>query len=211
MFGWAKTQQHAWFIVLSFIIMGILTNSVRFVPVLGIVVPLMAVLSVASISLQIVRNHHFTFADLFYPLLSKNRVLKFLIGILLLSVVPLSYGIKIVFNVMMSSTSNLFGFYFGAILIILSIISTFVFYFFPFVVIEHDDKRFLELVKQSYSIVVGPNFVLILVFFFFLIVINMLGSMFMIMMFRFGLLVTIPVSLFASAHLYTKIKDHHSA
>ena len=76
-FGWAKAKQHAWFIVLTFIISSIIMGAVRGTPFLGFVVGVMTILSIASVSLSIVRGHHFSFSDLFTPVLSCNKVLKF--------------------------------------------------------------------------------------------------------------------------------------
>ena len=77
-FSWAKTVQHAWFLVLTFIIAEIIMGAVKFTPVLNLVVAILIALSLVSISLVISRDQRFTFADLYNPLLSPVRVIKFI-------------------------------------------------------------------------------------------------------------------------------------
>ena len=78
MFGWQKTKQHAWFIVLTFIIASLISHASRFLPVFDFIISMMISLSLVSLSLKIVRDQPFSFADLYYPLLSPKRVIKFI-------------------------------------------------------------------------------------------------------------------------------------
>ncbi|MFZ2152181.1 MAG: hypothetical protein WAV09_03675, partial [Minisyncoccia bacterium] len=77
-FAWSKTKQHAWFLVCSFIIYAVVLSAVRFVPVLETVVALLVALSVISMSLIIVRNESFTFADLVAKIKSPKLVINFM-------------------------------------------------------------------------------------------------------------------------------------
>lgn len=203
MFGWIKTKQHAWYIILTFIIMGVISSAVKQVPVLGGIVEIMIGLSLASVSLMIVRDQHFTFGDLFSPLLSMNRVLKYVIlsvfymAPLMLAISALNFGAE-------SKTISLLVFGF-----VLAIISTYYavrFMFFPFVVIEHENAKLKELMKMSYSLTAHQVSSFFL-FFVLAILVNVAGMLFFVV----GLLVSIPVSMFAIAHLYTKVKDHQLA
>ena len=184
-FGWAKTKQHAWFLVLTFIIAGIITSAVKFMPVFSCVVSLMVGLSIASISLLIVRDQHFTFNDLVTPLLSAKKVLKMLV---LSAIYIVAVGI-------------------GTILLIIPGVYVAVrFKFFPYVVIENENATIKELIAGAYKLTNGYFWN---VFFFLVIavILNVLGALF----FLVGLIVTVPVTVLASAHFYTKIKEHHAA
>jgi uncharacterized membrane protein len=181
-FGWSKTRQHAWFIVLTFIISSIITGAVKFTPFTNIIVCLMAGLSIVSISLQITRDHHFTFRDLYLPLLSPNRVLKF-IALTVLYILAVSIG--------------------TVLFIIPGIYIAVRFKFFPFVVIEHENESIADLIRLSYK-TTAHNFWP--VFFFLLLgcIINILGAL----CFIIGLAITIPTTIFAMAHMYDKLKAH---
>lgn len=206
MFGWNKTCQHAWFVFLTFIISSILLTSTAITayivsPFIYTAVVIMVVLSLSSISLMIVRNHAFTFSDLYYPLLSPRRVLKF-------SAIGLLYIFFMLFvvlslTILLSPTVTSFGTTLGIILLVPSVLMTIRLQFFPFVVIEHEHSSLSELVFMSFKLTEN-NFWPLLGFVVLSTIINLLGVWF----FGVGLLVTIPVTSFACAHLYDKFKNH---
>ncbi len=181
-FGWGKTRQHAWFIFLTFLIISIVLSAVKLFPFINLIVSLMAGLSFASISLLISRDQHFTFHDLYTPLLSQRRVLKFI-------VLTVLYGIAVIL---------------GTILFIIPGLYVAVrFKFLPFVVIEHENASLKDLIKMSYKLTEGhfwPVFGLLIL----LAILNVVGFLFLVV----GLFVTIPVSVFATAHVYNKLKEH---
>lgn len=182
MFGWAKTKQHAWFVFLTFIIAFIITSAVKFVPVLDAVVSMMVGLSLVSISILIARGHDFSFSDLYRPLLSASRVIKFF-------VLTLIYAIAVTI---------------GTILLVIPGIYIAVrFKFFPYVVLENEHATITDLIKMSYKLT-HNHFWVVLAFLIAVTILNILGAM----LFVVGLVVTIPVSLFASAHMYNKLKEH---
>ena len=181
-FGWAKTKQHAWFIVLTFLIIHIIISAVRFSPLLDFIVSLMVGLSVASISLMISRHQDFSFRDLYMPLLSQRRVLKF---IALLFVYCVAVGL-------------------GAILLIVPGVYVAVrFKFFPYVVVENEYASLEELVRMSYKVTHG-HFWQVFGFLLLAILFNFVGFLCLVV----GLFVTIPVTIFATAHVYNKLKEH---
>lgn len=181
-FGLAKTRQHAWFIFLTLIIISIIINSVRFVPFLETFVSLMVGLSLVSISLLISRDQHFTFQDLYKPLLSQKRVLKFI-------VLAILYVISVLVGTLL--------------LVVPGIYIAIRFKFFPFVVLENENASLHDLIKMSYKVTENHFWQ---IFFFLLLIglVNILGLLLLVV----GLLVTIPVSLFALAHVYNKLKEH---
>ncbi len=193
-FGWAKTKQHYWFCILTFILITLIINSVDHVPLLRTLVSLMAALSIVSLSLLIVRDHHFTFENLFTPLLSPKRVAKFLI-ISVLYAIPVILAAVLLFFVPAK--------WFGLLVIIPSVYLAVRLKFFPYVVVENEEASLKTLIEKSFNLTKGHFW---MVFGFLLLVglLNMVGAA----LFVVGLIVTIPVSIFATAYVYTKLKDH---
>lgn len=183
MFSWAKTKQHAWFITLTFIIAGIIIGAVRFIPVFDTVVGLMVALSIISISILISRDSVFTFSDLYTPLLSPKRVLKF-IALTILYVVSVTIG--------------------TILLIIPGVYIATRFKFFPYMAIEHENATIKDLIKMSYKLTEN-HFWIVLGFLILATILNIIGAL----LFVVGLIITVPVTLFASAHMYNKLKEHN--
>lgn len=181
-FGWTKTKQHAWFITLTFIIAGIIMSAVKFSPVLDTVVGLMVGLSLISISMLISRDSTFTFSDLYAPLLSPKRVLKFV-------ALTILYAAAVVVGTVC--------------LIIPGVYIATRFKFFPYMVIEHENATIKDLIKMSYKLTQN-HFWIVLGFLILATILNIIGAL----LFLIGLLVTVPVTLFASAHMYNKLKEH---
>lgn len=204
-FGWTKTKQHIWFIVLTFIIISTIISAIDHTPILNVIVPMMVGLSLVSISILISRDHHFTFADLFNPVLSQKRVLKFL-ALTALYLVPIFATFVaiaiVVFGAMsIDAAVTLFGIVLSLLLIVPSIYITVRFKFFPFVVIEHENASFDELVRMTFKLT-NNHFWPVFWFLVLASILNFIGFI----LFFVGLLVTIPVTLFATAHMYNKLK-----
>jgi uncharacterized membrane protein len=181
-FGWAKTKQHAWFSALTFIIATIIISAVRMVPLFDAIVSLMVGISITSISLLIARDHSFTFTDLVSPLLSAKKVLN-------MFVLTAIYGVAVLL---------------GTILLIVPGVYVAVrFKFFPYIVIENENASIKDLIRMTYKLSTGHFWPL---FFFLAIaaVLNVLGSL----LFVIGLVVTVPVTVFASAYMYSRLKEH---
>ena len=187
MFGWAKTKQHAWFIVLTFIISSIIVSAVKFVPVIDAVVSMMVGLSICSLSLLISRDQHFTFEDLYKPLLSAKRVLKFFVLVLL-------YAVAVTIGTIL--------------LVVPGIYIATRFKFFPYIVIENENAKLSELIKMSYRLTAG-HFWDVFLFLVVVAIVNIIGAALLMV----GLFITVPVSIFASAYVYNKLKasHHHEA
>ena len=184
MFGWSKTRQHAWFLVLTFIIASIISHASRFIPVFDFVVSMMISLSLVSLSLKIVRDHSFTFADLYYPILSSKRVIKFIV-LSIIYVVAVGLGF--------------------VLLIVPGIYIAVRYFFYPYVAVEHEDADLQSLVKMSYRLT-NNHFWPVLAFIILTILLNILGAALLIV----GLFVTVPVTMFATAYMYNRLKEHHA-
>ena len=225
MFGWSKTCQHAWFIFLTFLIIGIITcataTNLSLVILMaskvtgflalsfGVVLVLMTMLSVCSISLMIARNHNFTFADLVNPLLSQRRVLKFfaLIGFYVLPMLLLAFStaVLVIGAEQGSSSVAIFGMILTFICLLPTVFVAVRFKFFPFIVIEHEHSTVKDLIQMSYKLTEN-SFWSIFGFLCLAALLNILGFV----LFHVGLLVTIPTTFFAMAHLYDKLKNHEA-
>jgi len=206
-FGWEKTLQHAWFVFLSTIIITALMGAVSHAFFINFIVCLMAGLSIASISLLIVRNHSFTFMDLVNPVLSHKRVLKFfaLVAFYIVPAILLSLtSAVLVMGVTSGSTSAvLFGFILTVALLVPTFYVAVRFKFFPYVVIEHENASVSELILKSYKLTEN-NFWALFCFMLLALILNIFGLMFFIV----GLFITVPVTIFATAHLYDRFKNH---
>jgi uncharacterized membrane protein len=208
-FGWAKTVQHAWFLFLTFIITEIILNAVKFTPFLNVVVALFVGLSLASISLVISRDQHFTFADLYNPLLSPLRVIKFIAltaiysipgFLLLMSYIVREFGAPYNYNSpSFFVAGTIFCFVFAVPVVYFSVRLK----FFPYVLLDNEHASIKEILTKTYRLTTG-HFWPVLAFLLALAAINTLGFLFFVI----GLLVTVPVSLFATAHVYNKLKEH---
>jgi len=219
MFGWEKTQQHAWFITLTIIIIGIILNAVSQTYFLGLVVSMMIALSLVSLSLQIVRNHSFTFTDLVNPVLSHKRVLKFfaLIAFYLLPALMLTFASAIVIAGAAYGNQSVTSF--GALLtFILTVASFYVavrFMFFPQTLVENDHMSVSDIILKSYKLTEN-NFWRLFCYLLLVLLLNMIGLVFYVIMpsdfsmfiICAAFLVTAPVTLFATTYLYERFKNH---
>jgi hypothetical protein len=215
-FGWNKTVQHAWFSFLTLVIITIILNATVLNPLtwispfhqlINIAVVLMIALSLVSISLMIARNHSFTFADLWYPVLSPRRVLKFVAMAAIMALPVLISTLAALFMLASSLTQSSAAVLLGmAVFLVALIPSAYVLVrlkFFPFVVVEHEHASVKDLILMSYKLTEN-NFWLVFFYVVCILVLNCIGAL----LFCVGLLVTVPVSLFAGAHLYDRVKGH---
>jgi hypothetical protein len=207
MFGWTKTVQHAWFVFLTFIIISIIISGTVLNPILNALVTLMATLSIASVSLMIVRNHAFSFADLFNPLLSPRRVLKFFalasFYVLPMLLVALTTAVLVMGAASGSASVTIFGLVMSLFFFIPSVYITVRFNFFPYIVAEHEHSSVKDLIMMSYKLT-EDHFWQILAFLVLGILLNIAG----VLLFGVGVLATTPITVFACAHLYDRLKSH---
>lgn len=202
-FGWSKTRQHAWFVVLTILIALIASGAVSSLPLINVIVSFFVGVSITSISLLIVRDHHFDFTNLFTSLLSYKRVLRFALINIFYSL-PLIIGtIPLIVGVIMQSRALVI---IGTLLLIPLFYFIVRFVFSLFVVIDNENMSIANLIETSYKITKG-YFGTTLLFILAATLLNILGVIF----FGIGIFVTAPVTIFACAHLYTKIKTHHEA
>ncbi len=206
-FGYHKTAQHFWFVFLTCIISSTIISATASVPFLFLVVSMMAAVSLACMSLLIARDHSFSFNNLFSPLLSYRRVLNFFILASLYLVptflVALSLMLLVVGVAKNNASAIIFGFIVSVCSLLVSVFTCVRFKFFPYVVVENEHMSIKSLIRTSYNLTEN-NFWSLFGFILVSGIINFIGAL----LFGVGLLVTIPITLFAFAHLYEKFKNH---
>lgn len=214
-FAWARTKQHAWFLICSLVIYGVILSAVKFIPIFQMIVSLLVALSTASISLIIVKQESFSFSDLFNRLRSPHLVLKFF-GLTII------YGAVVCFFILpfiASSALTISMFLLGGIttinlkLQVLLLVTLLMFLygvylsvcfkFYPYVLLENENMKMLDIIKHTYKLTY-ERFWQLLWFFIIISVLNALGFI----LFGIGLIITIPVSVFALAHLYRRLEGH---
>lgn len=215
-FGWLKTKQHYWFLLCTFVIYGIAASAVERTGWFEVLICLLAGLSLVSMSLVIAKNESFDFSTLFDKLRIPRVVIKFLLLTLLyviaiaIFLVPFVASMVVMGNSLASglSLSNLPARLFGvifvtALLTIPAIIVSVRFKFYPYVLIENDHLSFVDTIKHTFKLTQG-YFWKIFTFLILISIFNILGAMSVI-----GLLLTIPISVFAMAHFYRHLAGHH--
>ena len=212
-FAWVKTKQHAWFMACTFVIYAVILSAVMLNPVLEILVALLIALSLLSISFIIVRDQSFNFSDLFNKLRSPNLVIKFLaltvIYVTVVSVLVIPFaaasslafaafvaGVDITFKLMLVLATTL-------VMLVPGIYIAVRFKFYPFVLLENEHLKIVDIIKHTNKITCCAFWQL---FFFFIVlaVLNIIGML----AFVVGLFLTVPVSIFAMAHLFRKLEGH---
>ena len=215
-FAWAKTKQHAWFLVCMALIYAVILSAVKRTPGLEELVALLVALSLLSMSLIMVRNESFNFSDIFNRLRSPRLVLHFLaltvlyIGAVSVLVMPFIAASMLATNIVIASSS------FSAIpsKLLVVLLTTLVmllpgiyvsirFKFYPYILLENEHMSIKDIILHTEKLTRG-YFWQLLWFFIMLTVLNILGAL----AFMVGLFLTVPVSIFAIAHLYRKLQGH---
>lgn len=214
-FAWSKTKQHAWFLVCVFMIYAIIMSAVRLVPILEQVTALLIALSLISVSLIIVRNEGFSFGDLFNKLRSPNLVIKFFVLTFIYIASVSVFVIPFIAALSVTAGSVFFGGFAAVTSKLITVLCTTLvmlipgiyiavrFKFYPYILLENEHLKITEAVKLTEKLTRGLFWQL---FWFFIIiaVLNIVGML----AFGVGLILTIPVSVFAIAHMYRKLQGH---
>lgn len=213
-FAWAKTRQHAWFLVCTAMIYSLLISAAKLTPGLDIMVLLLISLSLLSLSLIIVKNESFSFSDLFNRLRSPHLVLKFLaltilyVAVVCLLVVPFVAAMTVSAGAMFMgqtvATAKLIAI--ATVTFILFVAGIYVsvcYKMYPYVLLENEHMSLVNIIKHTQKITCcnfWPLFVLLLL----LSVLNLIG----VVLAGLGLIITVPMSVFALAHMYRKLEVH---
>ena len=213
-FAWAKTRQHAWFLACTAVIYGLIMSAAKFTPVFDVLVALLLSLSLLSISLAMVKNESFTFADLFNKLRSPRLVLHFIALTALYVLVVCALTLPFIAAMTVSFGAVFFGAAVASGKLIALATVTFILFcvgvyvsvcykFFPYVLLENEHMSLTHIIKHTRKITCcnfWPLFVLLILLSLF----NVVGAM----LAGLGLIITVPMSVFALAHVYRKLEAH---
>lgn len=213
-FGWSKTRQHAWFLACTAMIYMLIMSAAKFTPGFDILVAILLSLSLLSLSLTIAKNESFTFSDLFNRLRSPHLVLKFLA----LTVVYIAAVSVLVMPFIAAMTISAGAMFMGQVvatgkLIALTTVTFILFVagiyvsvcykFYPYVLLENEHMSLVNIIKHTQKITCC-NFWPLFAFLVMVSLLNIVG----ILLFGFGLIITLPISVFAFAHVYRKLEVH---
>ena len=183
--AWAKTKEHAWYLFRVLLLCGIIMGAGRFLFILSPIIDLLVGIAIIAVSLIIVNGHTPTFDDLLKSFKSY----------------------KITWHYFLASLLCILIIIVGTILLILPGIYLAVrLQFYKFLVVEHENMKPTDALKESMKITKGHfwklfGFILLIAIF------NLCG----LLLLGVGLLITIPVSVLAHAYLYKKLSTQHSA
>ncbi len=181
--GWEKTKEHAWFLLLSMVILLVIMGIFNDVPILSYIVNTFVTLAFSSVILTIIHNKTPKFHDLTKYFATYKKPLR----ILVLSVII--YLITLV----------------GLLLLVLpGIYLAIRFMFYPYYVIEHEHKTIAESLKEIFAITEG-NFWNLFLFGVVAAVLNLLG----LLALGVGFLVTLPVTALACGYIYKTLTPHY--
>lgn len=181
-FGWAKTKEHFGFVFLVMVLAALAMAAARH-SIVSIIVDMLISISTITVSLMIVRGGTPTWSDLF----SKYSNLKTL------------------WTYLVSSILVLLCISLGFIALILPGIYLLVrLQFYKYLVVDKETVRPTDALKQSMEMTKG-KFWMLFRFILCLAGLNLLGAITIV-----GLIITIPVSMFASSLLYTKLLPQES-
>lgn len=182
--AWSKTKENAWFLFCVFLIAVVIMWATKFLPVIGSLISIFIGISVTAVSIVIASDRTPSYEDLIKSFRNYKITLHYILASIL-------YAIIIVLGLIVFILPGIYlairlGFY-------------------KFLIIENENLKVVDSLKESMKMTDG-HFWKILGFMAMLIIINVLGAI----PFGLGLIVTIPVSIIASAVLYKKLAMQHS-
>ena len=188
-------------------------SAVRLVPVLDMVVAMLVAFSMLSMSLIIVRNESFSFADLFNKIRSPRLVINFFALTVLYCAVVSLLIVPFVITSSLAIGAFLAGVAFNTKLLTVLAVTTallipgiFVvvrFKFYPYVLLENENLDIIQIIIKTHKLTCCATwaiFKLLVV----LTVLNLAGFL----AFGVGLVLTVPISVFAFAHAFRKLEGH---
>lgn len=208
--SWAQVKENAWYLFTVFFFAMVLMNALSHTGIAQLLTGAVISISLITISLIIASGGRPSYEDLLkhfrnykvpltYALATLVYILNALVGfgatVALLGTLATAkvYGIQ-------SGMNGIF--LICALFILTSIYFAIRLQFYKFIVIEHENITALGALKKSLQITRG-GFWKVTFFMITIILLNILGALF----FGVGLILTVPVSLIAYAHVYKKISS----
>lgn len=181
-FGWEKTKSHGWFLFCVGLLYVVITGAATPIPVANAIVSLFLMIAVVSMTLRIADGHVPSFGDLLKPFKTYKVAWHAFLATLLVMLAVIGGLVLLILP----------GIYLATRL-----------KFYIYSIVEDENltatgslKRSMEMTKGIFWKLFGLNILLALF--------NLGGALLL----GVGLLVTIPISAIAYAHLYRKISSH---
>jgi uncharacterized membrane protein len=182
--AWGKTKEHAWYLFLVFITYGAFLCLTRNMPFLGSIFDFIIGISLITVSLVIVRGGTPAFNDLIKSFKSYKILWHMVLATILYAIIVIAGLIVFILP----------GIYLAVRL-----------QFYKFLVVDHETMKPTDALRESMKMTEGI-FWKLFAFIIVVILFNMLGALF----FLIGLLVTVPITLLATAFLYKHLSAHHA-
>lgn len=185
--AWESTKKNAWFLFIVTIAAGAIMGATSRIPVISQFVSFIISISVMTVSLVIVHGKTPNYDDLLKSFKNHKIMWHYFLASILCALIVLVGFIALILP----------GIYLAVRL-----------QFYKLLIIENEDLSPVDALKKSMEMTDG-HFWNLLGFTFAVIILNILGALF----FMVGLLITIPVSMIASAYLYKKllpVAHHHT-
>lgn len=183
--AWIKTKGNVWFLFCLFIVSTIVVGVTNHMPFLSFIVSVPVGIAMLTVAIIIANGHKPKYEDLFKSFDDYKITLNYFIASIIYMVVIIAGFIFFIIP----------GIYLAVRL-----------QFYKFLVIENKNKSPTEILKESYKMTEG-HFWELFSFIIVIVVINLIGAI----PFGLGLIITIPLSVIASAVLYKKLLPHHQA
>mgnify|MGYP001603300362 FL=1 len=178
-FGWDKTKENFWFLFLTLIIVLIASGATGKIPFVGIIVGILASISIITVALEIVDGKKPIFKDLFkkysdwkifvnYILASILTALAVVVGLILLIVPGIYLAIRL--------------------------------QFYKYLIVDKGDIGPVDAIKESWRMTEGETWNLFL-FLILIALLNIAGALLL----GIGLFATIPITLLSYGLLYRKL------
>lgn len=181
--AWVKTKKNFWFLLLLVIATMFISAVVEDYELLGVLIGIPLGISILTVSIVIANNHTPKYSDIFKSFDTYKITLNYVIAsIIYFAIVAV-----------------------GLLALIIPGIYLFIrLQFYKFLIIEDENKNPIDAIKESYKITEG-NFWDLLFFMLVIVIMNLIA----VIPLGLGLIITIPLTIVASAVLYKKIHTHN--
>lgn len=221
--AWESTKKNAWFLFIVTIAAGAIMGATSRIPVISQLIGFVISISVTTVSLMIVHDKTPDYEDLLKSFKNYKIVWHYFLASILYIItifIPILIGVMGGVDIILGYLPKLLSFIpivsiliftIPSIYLAVHLIFVFIFafpgiylavrlQFYKFLVIEDENLGPVDALKKSMKMTDG-HFWKLLGFMFSLIILNILG----VLLFKVGLLITIPVSMIASTYLYKKL------
>jgi uncharacterized membrane protein len=181
--GWAKTKEHAWFLLLTIILFLVVMSIFNHIPILGYVINTFVTLAFSSVVLAIIHDKKPKFHDITKYFATYHKPLRMLVISILV------YCATVI----------------GLVLLVVPGIYIAVrFMFYPYYILEHEHKTIEQSLREIFAITKGHAWKLFL-FCITVGILNLLG----LLALGVGFLVTLPVTTLAAGYIYKTLTPHY--